>query len=58
MSVTIVGPICETGDQLGRARLFPETTEGDVVLVANTGAYGRVMASQYNLRDPAPEIVI
>ena len=57
-SVTIVGPICETGDKLGSDRLFPETTEGDVVLVANTGAYGRVMASQYNLRDPAPEIVI
>jgi len=57
-TVTIVGPICESGDKLGSDRLFPETTEGDVILIANTGAYGRVMASQYNSRVIAPEIVI
>ena len=57
-TVTIVGPICETGDKLGSDRLFPDTAEGDVILIANTGAYGHVMASQYNLRPPAPEIVI
>jgi bifunctional diaminopimelate decarboxylase / aspartate kinase len=56
--VTIVGPICESGDVLGRDRLLPPTLEGDVLLVANVGAYGRVMASGYNLREPAPEIVI
>jgi bifunctional diaminopimelate decarboxylase / aspartate kinase len=57
-TVTVVGPICESGDKLGSDRLFPETAEGDVVLIANTGAYGRVMASQYNMRKVAPEIVI
>ena len=57
-TVTIVGPICESGDKLGSDRLFPETVEGDVILIANTGAYGRVMASNYNLRKIAPEIVI
>jgi len=57
-TVTIVGPICESGDKLGSDRLFPETVEGDVILIANAGAYGRVMASNYNLRKIAPEIVI
>lgn len=57
-TVTIVGPICESGDKLGSDRLFPRTLEGDVILIANTGAYGRVMASEYNLREIAPEIVI
>ena len=57
-TVTIVGPICETGDRLGSDRLLPPTTEGDVILIANAGAYGFVMSSQYNLRDVAKEIVI
>ncbi|SMO51427.1 bifunctional aspartate kinase/diaminopimelate decarboxylase [Fodinibius sediminis] len=57
-SVNIVGPICESGDKLGIDRLFPHAGEGDVVLVANTGAYGQVMSSNYNLRPPAGEIVI
>jgi len=51
----IVGPICETGDKLGLDRLLPPTEEGDVLLIANTGAYGFVMASRYNLREPAPQ---
>lgn len=54
----IVGPICESADKLGIDRLFPESKEGDVVLVANTGAYGRVMSSNYNMREPAGEILI
>ena len=53
----VVGPICETGDILGLDRLLPECREGDVLLIANTGAYGAAMASRYNLRTPAPEIV-
>ncbi|MDX1673012.1 MAG: bifunctional aspartate kinase/diaminopimelate decarboxylase, partial [Balneolaceae bacterium] len=56
--VNVVGPICESGDKLGIDRLFPESEEGDVVLIANTGAYGRVMSSTYNLRMPAEEVVI
>lgn len=54
----IVGPICETGDKLGIDRLLPKSQEGDVILIANTGAYGRVMSSSYNMRAPAREIVI
>jgi len=56
--VDVVGPICETGDFLGKARVFPAATdEGDVVCIDNTGAYGRVMASEYNFRNAGPEIV-
>ncbi len=54
----VVGPICETGDILGLDRLLPECREGEVVLIANAGAYGAVMASHYNLREPAEEVVI
>ncbi|TVQ93221.1 MAG: bifunctional aspartate kinase/diaminopimelate decarboxylase [Deltaproteobacteria bacterium] len=56
--VTLVGPICETGDTLGRDRSLPETRVGDVLLIDVTGAYGRAMSSHYNLRAPAEEIVI
>jgi len=57
-TVTIVGPICETGDRLGSDRLLPVSEENDVILIANTGAYGYVMSSQYNRREVAPEVVI
>ncbi|WP_191621272.1 bifunctional aspartate kinase/diaminopimelate decarboxylase [Marinihelvus fidelis] len=55
---TVVGPICESGDILGEARHLPESTEGDIMLIANAGAYGRTMSSRYNLREPAAEVVI
>ena len=56
--VNVVGPICETGDKLGTDRLLPVCSEGDVMLVANAGAYGFVMSSRYNLREPAREVTI
>lgn len=56
--VNVVGPICESGDQLGHERLLPATREGDVLLIANAGAYGHAMSSRYNLREPAGEIII
>lgn len=56
--VSIVGPICETGDRLGSDRHLPECREGDVMLIANCGAYGYVMGSRYNLREPAQQVVI
>jgi diaminopimelate decarboxylase/aspartate kinase len=55
---TIVGPICESGDELGRDRRLPRCLEGDVMLIADTGAYGHAMSSSYNLRVPAPELVL
>ena len=54
----VVGPICESADVLGRDRLLPEPARGDVMLVENGGAYGAVMASRYNLRDPAEEVIL
>jgi len=55
---TVVGPICESGDELGSDRLLPRCEEGDVLLIANAGAYGHAMASNYNLRAPAVELMI
>jgi len=57
-TVTVVGPICETGDKLGSDRLLPSSDENDVILIANAGAYGYVMSSQYNRREVAKELVI
>jgi diaminopimelate decarboxylase/aspartate kinase len=54
----VVGPICESADFLGHDRLLPPTREGDVMLIANVGAYGRAMSSRYNLREPAVDIVL
>jgi diaminopimelate decarboxylase/aspartate kinase len=56
--VTVVGPICETADQLGVDRWLPPTEEGDVLLIGNCGAYGYAMASNYNLRPPAQEFLL
>ncbi len=56
--VNVVGPICESADVLGHDRLLPVTREGDVLLIANAGAYGHAMSSHYNLREPAPELFI
>ena len=56
--VAVVGPICETADQLGSDRWLPPTFEGDVLLIANCGAYGYAMGSNYNRRPPAAEFVI
>lgn len=59
LAVNVVGPICESADVLGHDRLLPATTRhGDVLLIANTGAYGHAMSSCYNLREPAEEIYI
>ena len=54
----VVGPICESGDVLGTDRRLPEAQEGDVMLVAQAGAYGKVMSSRYNLREEADEVIL
>lgn len=55
----VVGPICESSDVLGRARMLPKSTaEGDVLLIADAGAYGMSMANTYNLRAlPVEEVI-
>jgi len=57
-TVTVVGPICETGDRLGSDRLLPPSVENDIILIANTGAYGYVMRLHYNRRADVSEVVI
>jgi diaminopimelate decarboxylase/aspartate kinase len=56
--MSVVGPICESADVLGHDRLLPPTREGDILLIANAGAYGRTMSSEYNLRAPAEELFL
>ena len=53
----IVGPICETGDFLGKDRNL-SANEGDVLAIHSVGAYGMTMSSNYNSRPRAPEILI
>lgn len=47
----IVGPICESSDCFGKDRELPATHRGDLIAIRSCGAYGEIMASQYNLRD-------
>lgn len=47
----VVGPICESSDCFGKSVMLPVTKRGDLIAIRTTGAYGEVMASQYNLRD-------
>ncbi len=47
----IVGPICESSDCFAKALMLPTTKRGDLIAINSCGAYGEVMASQYNLRD-------
>ncbi|MFW5812954.1 MAG: diaminopimelate decarboxylase [Fibrobacterota bacterium] len=56
--VTIVGNICETGDIVADDRLLPPLQEGDILGVLDSGAYGMVMASNYNSRLRPAEVLI
>jgi diaminopimelate decarboxylase len=53
----VVGPVCESTDCLGRERML-SVTEGDLLAVLSAGAYGMVMASNYNTRPRPPEVLI
>lgn len=55
--VDVVGPVCESGDSFGTRRL-PAMREGDLLAIRTTGAYGRAMASAYNARPLAPEVLV
>lgn len=54
----IVGPVCETADVLGRNMQLPELKAGDLLAVMTAGAYGMVMASNYNARPRPAEILV
>ena len=56
--VDVVGPVCETGDWLARGVDLPPLEEGDLVAIAGAGAYGAVMASNYNGRGLIGEVMV
>jgi diaminopimelate decarboxylase len=58
IATDVVGPICETGDFFARDRALPELARGELICVGATGAYGAVMASNYNTRPRAPEVLV
>jgi diaminopimelate decarboxylase len=56
--VDIVGPVCESGDTFARQRNMPLLMAGDLVAFRSAGAYGAVMASEYNSRPLVPEVLV
>ena len=54
----VVGPVCETGDTFAKARELPLVAPGDLVAFRSAGAYGAVMASEYNTRPLIPEVLV
>jgi diaminopimelate decarboxylase len=58
MVADVVGPVCESGDFFARGREIGETGEGDLLAVMDAGAYGFSMASNYNFRPRAAEVLL
>ena len=58
MPFDVVGPVCETGDTFSRDRPLPPLEAGDLVAFMSAGAYGAVMASEYNSRPLIPEVLV
>ncbi len=56
--VDIVGPVCESGDTFTKQRNMPPLKSGDLVAFRSAGAYGAVMASEYNARPLIPEVLV
>jgi diaminopimelate decarboxylase len=54
----VVGPVCESGDTFARGRPLPPMAEGDLLAFRSAGAYGAVMASEYNSRPLVPEVLV
>ena len=58
ISSDVVGPVCESGDFFCKDRLLPKVGEGDCLALLSAGAYGFVMASNYNTRSLAAEVLV
>lgn len=58
IEVDVVGPICESGDFLGKGRQLPALKKNDLLAVMSAGAYGYVMSSNYNVRCRVPEVLV
>ncbi len=56
--VDVVGPVCESGDTFAKARPMPPLAPGALVAFRSAGAYGAVMASEYNTRPLIPEVLV
>ena len=54
----VVGPVCETGDTFAKARALPAMVAGELLAFRSAGAYGAVMASEYNTRPLVPEVLV
>ena len=54
----LVGPVCESGDVVGRDRMLPALAVGDLVAIRDVGGYGSVMASNYNRRPLPAEVLV
>ncbi|HEY6301431.1 MAG TPA: diaminopimelate decarboxylase [Terriglobales bacterium] len=54
----VVGPICETGDFFARDRRLPRVRDGDLLAILDVGAYGSVLASNYNTRGRSAEVLV
>ena len=54
----VVGPVCESGDTFAKGRHLPQLGAGDLVAFRSAGAYGAVMASEYNTRPLIPEVLV
>ncbi len=54
----VVGPVCESGDTFAKARALPPVSAGELVAFRSAGAYGAVMASEYNTRPLVPEVLV
>jgi diaminopimelate decarboxylase len=54
----LVGPVCESGDVMGRDRMLPVLEQGDLVAIRDAGAYGSAMASNYNRRPLPAEVLV
>ena len=54
----MVGPICESGDFFARDRELPVVNEGDLLAILDAGAYGMVLASNYNTRPRPAEVLV
>jgi diaminopimelate decarboxylase len=57
-ATVVAGPVCESTDVLNREALLPPLTESDRLAVLAAGAYGFVMASNYNMRTRPPEVLV
>ena len=56
--ITVVGPVCETTDVLAKEVMLPQMQQGDLLAILDVGAYGMVMANNYNQRPRPPEVMV